>query len=58
MSASILGLSKKRIGRVFDEMEDFAELDQFIDVQARHYSLGMYVRLGSRWPSTSTLTSC
>ena len=46
MNASILGLSKKNIGRVFDEIVDFAELDKFIDMQVRHYSSGMYVRLG------------
>lgn len=46
MNASILGLSKKSIERVFDEIVAFAELDKFIDMQVRHYSSGMYVRLG------------
>jgi ABC-2 type transport system ATP-binding protein len=46
MNASILGLSKKSIERVFDEIVSFAELDKFIDMQVRHYSSGMYVRLG------------
>ena len=31
---------------VFDEIVAFAELERFIDMQVRHYSSGMYVRLG------------
>jgi ABC-2 type transport system ATP-binding protein len=46
MNGMILGLSKKHIERVFDEIVAFAELDRFIDMQVRHYSSGMYVRLG------------
>jgi ABC-2 type transport system ATP-binding protein len=46
MNGLILGLSKKSIARVFDEIVAFAELDRFIDMQVRHYSSGMYVRLG------------
>ncbi len=46
MNASILGLSKRSITKVFDEIVAFSELDKFIDMQVRHYSSGMYVRLG------------
>ena len=46
MNASILGLSKRDITKVFDEIVAFAELEKFIDMQVRHYSSGMYVRLG------------
>jgi ABC-2 type transport system ATP-binding protein len=46
MNASILGLSKRDINAVFDEIVAFSELDKFIDMQVRHYSSGMYVRLG------------
>ena len=31
---------------MFDDIVAFAELDKFIDMQVRHYSSGMYVRLG------------
>ena len=49
MNASILGLSRRRTtAKVFDEIVAFAELEKFIDMQVRHYSSGMYVRLGSR----------
>ena len=46
MNASILGLSKRDITAVFDEIVSFAELEKFIDMQVRHYSSGMYIRLG------------
>src|SRR5262249_30415863 len=46
MNASILGLSKRETEKVFDEIVAFSELDKFIDMQVRHYSSGMYVRLG------------
>jgi ABC-2 type transport system ATP-binding protein len=46
MNASILGLSKKDINLVFDEIVAFSELEKFIDMQVRHYSSGMYIRLG------------
>ncbi len=46
MNASILGLSKRETARIFDEIVAFSELEKFIDMQVRHYSSGMYVRLG------------
>src|SRR6476661_4670637 len=46
MNASILGLAKRDITGVFDEIVAFAELEKFIDMQVRHYSSGMYIRLG------------
>jgi ABC-2 type transport system ATP-binding protein len=46
MNGSVLGLSKKEVDKVFDEIVDFSELEKFIDMQVRHYSSGMYVRLG------------
>ena len=46
MNAAILGLSKQDTTAIFDEIVAFAELEKFIDMQVRHYSSGMYVRLG------------
>ena len=46
LNASILGLSRKETDRYFDQIVAFAELEPFIDMQVRHYSSGMYVRLG------------
>jgi ABC-2 type transport system ATP-binding protein len=46
LNASILGMSKKDIDARFDEIVGFAELERFIDQQVKHYSSGMYVRLG------------
>lgn len=46
LNGSMLGLSKREVDRVFDEVVDFAELEQFIDNQVKFYSSGMYVRLG------------
>jgi ABC-2 type transport system ATP-binding protein len=46
LNASILGLSKKETDRRFDDIVGFAELAPFIDNQVKHYSSGMFVRLG------------
>jgi ABC-type polysaccharide/polyol phosphate transport system ATPase subunit len=42
----MLGLSKREIGRRFDEIVDFAELQDSIDAPVKTYSSGMYMRLG------------
>jgi len=46
LNGSILGLSRKQIDAKFDEIVDFAGLEQFIDSPVKNYSSGMYVRLG------------
>lgn len=46
MNAAILGIPARAIDARFDEIVAFAELEQFIDQQVKHYSSGMYVRLG------------
>jgi ABC-type polysaccharide/polyol phosphate transport system ATPase subunit len=42
----MLGLSKREIQRRFDEIVEFAELQDFIDAPIKTYSSGMYMRLG------------
>jgi lipopolysaccharide transport system ATP-binding protein len=46
LNGSILGLSRRRMNECLDQIIDFAELGEFVDVPIRHYSSGMYVRLG------------
>ncbi|CAN5707216.1 MAG: ABC transporter ATP-binding protein [Ilumatobacteraceae bacterium] len=46
INAAFYGMGRKRIDAIFDEIVAFAELAQFIDEPVKHYSSGMYVRLG------------
>ncbi len=42
----MLGLTKREIQARFDEIVDFAEMNEFIDAPVKTYSSGMYMRLG------------
>jgi lipopolysaccharide transport system ATP-binding protein len=46
INGSVLGLSKKEIDLKIEEIVDFAELGEFIDMPVQNYSSGMTVRLG------------
>jgi ABC-2 type transport system ATP-binding protein len=46
LNGSILGLSRIDVDKRFDDIVAFAELEEFIDEQVKHYSSGMYARLG------------
>ena len=41
-----MGMRKAEIASKFDEIVAFAEVEKFIDTPVKHYSSGMYVRLG------------
>jgi len=46
LNGSILGLSKSEIEAAMETIIDFSGLREFIDDPVKHYSSGMYVRLG------------
>lgn len=45
LNGSILGLSRKEIDSKFDEIVEFAEMQEFIDTPVKRYSSGMQVKL-------------
>ena len=46
INAVMLGLTKREIAGRFDDIVEFAELQDFIDAPVKTYSSGMYMRLG------------
>lgn len=46
MSGAVLGMGRSEIIRKFDEIVDFAGIEQFLDTPVKRYSSGMQVRLG------------
>ncbi len=46
LNASLLGLSQGETDDRFDDILAFSELGEFIDMPVKHYSSGMYMRLG------------
>jgi ABC-type polysaccharide/polyol phosphate transport system ATPase subunit len=46
LNAAILGLSKKETDNLYGQIVEFSGLGDFIDTPVKHYSSGMYVRLG------------
>ncbi len=46
LNGVILGMKKRFIDRVFDDIVEFSGIRDFIDTPVQNYSSGMYVRLG------------
>lgn len=45
MNGALLGFSNEEVGKMYDEIVDFAELREFMDQKLKNYSSGMQVRL-------------
>jgi ABC-type polysaccharide/polyol phosphate transport system ATPase subunit len=46
LNGSILGMSRDEIGAYYDDIVNFSELGEYIHMPVKHYSSGMYMRLG------------
>ncbi|MBK8031300.1 MAG: ATP-binding cassette domain-containing protein [Chloroflexi bacterium] len=45
LNGAVLGMKRNEIAKRFDQIVDFAEVEQFIDTPVKFYSSGMYMRL-------------
>ncbi|MGH2542201.1 MAG: ABC transporter ATP-binding protein [Ardenticatenaceae bacterium] len=46
LNGSLLGIGNAEMRRLYPRIVGFAELERFIDMPIKHYSSGMYMRLG------------
>jgi ABC-type polysaccharide/polyol phosphate transport system ATPase subunit len=46
VNAAILGMSRRETDQKFNSIVEFADIGDFLDSPVKHYSSGMYVRLG------------
>lgn len=46
LNASLYGLTRREVDRLYRDIVEFSELGEFIDVPVKNYSTGMYARLG------------
>jgi lipopolysaccharide transport system ATP-binding protein len=46
LNGTILGMRKRQVDKLFDEIVDFADVEKFLDTPVKRYSSGMKVRLG------------
>lgn len=45
LNGTLLGMRKKQIDKLFDEIVDFSQIEKFLDTPVKRYSSGMYMRL-------------
>lgn len=45
LNAAILGMQESEVDEIFDEIVEFAEIEEFLDQEVKHYSSGMFMRL-------------
>lgn len=45
LNGALLGFSREQVDAMYDDIVDFAELDEFMDQKLKNYSSGMQVRL-------------
>src|SRR4029077_13827338 len=45
LNGAILGMTQRELGKKFDEIVAFAEVEKLLDTPVKHLSSGMYVRL-------------
>jgi lipopolysaccharide transport system ATP-binding protein len=45
LNGAILGMTRREITKKFDEIVEFAGVEQFLETPVKHYSSGMYARL-------------
>jgi lipopolysaccharide transport system ATP-binding protein len=46
LNGSLLGFGRQEMGKKIEAIIDFSEMREFIDMPVKHYSSGMYMRLG------------
>lgn len=46
LNGSLYGFSRKEMSRRYEDIVRFAELERFVDTPVKHYSSGMFARLG------------
>ena len=46
VNGAIMGMGRREMKKKFDSIVDFADIGDFLDTPVKHYSSGMYVRLG------------